>query len=217
MSKIKSHKFYECPNCQKNLLEEIKPHVFRCVPCDYYKDNNSPKLNWAIPAITIGIFSGLIFAGMLSNQIFPNCSNTTTPKDITKENAKDKPATIAKAISGNQVSLELNGKVQKVILCGLNSPVSNSNLFSVAKQNLQTLLDKTGGDNLVLTTIENSGIMPIVELYDRRENISLNAQQAASGYATSSLFLAETCRDREQILAKVKEAEAQHKGIWELF
>jgi endonuclease YncB( thermonuclease family) len=173
--------------------------------------------------IAIGIFS--------FNQILPNRStNTPSPSSNQiaaasmgaepaqaepKANSQQKPKAIAKAISGNQVVLEINGKPQEVILCGLNAPMPNSPLFAAATQNLQQLLDRTGADNLMLTAIADSNGTPIVELYDRRENISLNAHQVASGYTTSSQFLAKPCRDRAQILAKVQEAQAQQKGLWQ--
>jgi endonuclease YncB( thermonuclease family) len=121
---------------------------------------------------------------------------------------------IAKAISGNQVLLEISGKSQEVLLCGLNAPTPNSQLFAAATQNLQQLLDRTGTDNLMLTAITNANGTPIVELYDRRENISINAQQVASGYTTSSVTLAKSCRDRVQILANVQQAQEQQKGMW---
>jgi endonuclease YncB( thermonuclease family) len=211
-------KFYECPKCGKRFFQEIiKPNVFRCVNCAHYKDNNiSTEINWVIPVIAVGIFISFIFSGKLSSQICPTRGNTGTTQEI-RESANRKTTAITKAISGRQVRLDINGKAKEVVLCGLNSPAAKSKFFILAKQNLQALLDKTGGDNLSLIIIDNSGSMPIVELYDKRESISLNAQQIARGYATSSAFLARSCRDREQILAKVKEAQAQHKGIWQLF
>ena len=53
-----------------------------------------------------------------------------------------------------------------------------------------------------------------MEIYDRRSQVSINAQQAASGYATSSQILAKPCRDHAQILANVQQAQQQQKGIW---
>lgn len=231
MSKNKVH---ECPNCGKKSFTEVKPNVFKCFACKHQEDLNDPNFGWVMPAIAVGSCAGLIviIVGMFSsNQILPNRS-TATPSPSSnqvaaasmgaepaqaepKENSQKKPKAIAKAISGNQVLLDINGKPQEVILCGLTAPTPNSPFFAAATQNLQRLLDRTGADNLMLTAIANSNGTPIVELYDRRENISLNAQQVASGYTTSSPFLAKPCRDRGQILAKVQEAQTQQKGIWQ--
>ena len=99
-------------------------------------------------------------------------------------------------------------------MCGLNAPPPNSQLFTASTQNLQQLLDRTGMDNLMLTLIANTNGTPVVELYDRRYQVSINAHHVASGYATSSQFLAKPCRDRVQILANVQQAQAQQMGIW---
>jgi endonuclease YncB( thermonuclease family) len=231
MSKNKVH---ECPKCSKISFTQIKPNVFKCFACDHHKDLNDPDFKWLPIAIAVGSCTGLIgiAIGIFSfNQILPNRStNTPSPSSNQiaaasmgaepaqaepKANSQQKPKAIAKAISGNQVVLEINGKPQEVILCGLNAPMPNSPLFAAATQNLQQLLNRTGADNLMLTAIADSNGTPIVELYDRRENISLNAHQVASGYTTSSQFLAKPCRDRAQILAKVQEAQAQQKGLWQ--
>jgi endonuclease YncB( thermonuclease family) len=202
--------------------------VFKCFACDHHKDLNDPDFNWLMPAIAVGGLTGLlviIFRTEFFNQIFSDSTfSTANPNQILSANIGANPVQaeprintkpIAKAISGNQVVLEINGKPQEVILCGLHAPTSNSQFFASATQNLQQLLDRTGADNLMLTAIANNNGTPIVELYDRRENISINTQQVASGYTTSSPFLAKSCRDRVQILANVQEAQAQQKGMWQ--
>ncbi|MFM7600434.1 MAG: hypothetical protein ACKO7R_04430 [Pseudanabaena sp.] len=227
MSKSKVH---ECPKCSKISFTQIKPNVFKCFACDHHKDLNDPDFKWLPTAIAVGSCAGLIVIAIglfFFNQMQPS-RNTNTPSPSSNQLAaasigvepaqaepKKNTKAIAKAISGNQVVLEISGKPQEVILCGLNAPMPKSSLFSAATQSLQQLLDRTGADNLMLTAIAPSNGKPIVELYDRREHISLNAQQVASGYTTSSSFLAKDCRDRVQILAKVQEAQTQKKGMWQ--
>jgi endonuclease YncB( thermonuclease family) len=234
---MSNSKMTKCPKCGEKSLKEIKANVFKCVGCKHREDLNDPDYGWLMPAIAVGSFTGLmiaIFGFLLINRATPNNFSTPTrnqtefapvPQIVSAniDNIGEAPAQadpkviakpIAKAISGNQVLLEISGKSQEVLLCGLNAPTPNSQLFASATQNLQQLLDRTGTDNLMLTAITNANGTPIVELYDRRVQVSINAQQVASGYATSSQVLAKPCRDRVQILANVQQAQEQQKGMW---
>ncbi|WP_434684037.1 hypothetical protein [Pseudanabaena minima] len=241
MSKSKMTK---CPKCGEKSFKEIKENVFKCVSCNYRKDLNDPDYGWFMPSLTVGGLSGLMIAivgflfifrvasSNLSNpirnqtdvlapepEIIPaSISNIREPptQTVPKVIAKPMPKPVAKPVakSGNQVILEISGKPQTVLLCGLNAPTPNSPLFAAATQNLQQLLDLAGTDNLFWSLIDNDKGIQVMELYDRRVQGSINAQQAASGYATSSQFLAKLCRDRVQILASVQLAREQQKGLW---
>jgi len=231
---MSKNKMAKCPKCGEKSLVEIRHNIYQCVSCDHRKDFNDFDWNWLMPAIAVICFTGLIiniFGGSILNKNAPsnpnnNASSLTsqlqqasigqaiTPENIPANPPIPKPKAIAKAISGNQVMLDLKGKPTTVLLCGLNSATQNSQYFSAATNSLQQLLDRTGADNLMLTAIANDDDVPIVEIYDRRENISLNAQQAASGYAFSSQVLAKPCRDRTQIVNAAQQAQTAKKGVW---
>jgi hypothetical protein len=235
MSKSKMTK---CPKCGEKSFKEIKENVFKCVSCNHRKDLNDPDYGWFMPSLTVGSLSGLMIAivGFLfifraaSNNLSNPIRNQTTelapePEVVSasignireptaQSEAKPISKSIAKAISGNRVRIEISGRPQTVLLCGLNAPTPNSQFFTAATQNLQQLLDLSGTDNLLLTQIDTDKGIPIVELYDRRVQGSINAQQAASGYVPSSQELAKLCRDRVQILASVQLAQEQKKGLW---
>ena len=224
-------KMTRCPKCGEKSFKEIKENVFRCVSCDHRKDLNDPDYGWFMPATTVGSLTGLIivivgflfifraapnnFSSPTRNQIVSaSIDNTDEPPAQTVPKVIAKPIAKPIAKSGNQVILEISGKPQMVSLCGLNAPTPNSPLFAAATQNLQQLLDLAGTDNLFWTLIDNDKGIPIMELYDHRVQGSINAQQVASGYTTSSQFLAKPCRDRVQILANVQLAREQQKGLW---
>lgn len=231
-------KIYKCPKCSKKSFTETKPNTFKCFTCKHSENLNDLEWNWFVPAIAVGSLIGLftIIIGMnFSNKISPNNSLSSPTRNQTEiAPALQKVAAnvasiseaplqaeqqeiakpIAKAISGNRVLLQISGKSKEVLLCGLNSPTSNSPYFMAATSHLQQLLDRVEVSNLTLKSIASIDGLPLVEIYDRYEQISINAQQATSGYVISSEGLAKPCSDRVQILASIQDARTQHKGMW---
>jgi endonuclease YncB( thermonuclease family) len=189
-----------------------------------------------MPALAVGSFIGLIvtiFGWSLFNKIAPSNPNNIVGSptneiyqasimpaiaeaNIPTSSSKpmQKYRVVPKAISGNQVALNIEGKPTTVLLCGLNAPTPTSPYFAKATSHLQKLLDQTGVDNLMLTAITNDEGVAIVELYNQQDHISLNAQQAASGYAFSSHVLAKPCRDHNQIVSSSDQANTNKKGLW---
>lgn len=232
MSKNKMHK---CPKCGEKSFTEIRHNIYQCVSCDHRKNLNDFEWNWLMPALVVGSFTGLIvtiFGWSLLNKnapsnlnnvgsqtseirqasLMPAIADTNIPANSSKPMQKNR--VIPKAISGNQVTLDIEGKPTTVLLCGLNAPTPASPYFTKATTHLQKLLDQTGVDNLMLTAITNDDGVAIVEFYNQQDQISLNAQQAASGYAFSSKVLAKHCRDRDQILSASLQANTNKKGLW---
>jgi len=240
---MSKNKMTRCPKCGEKSFTEIRQNIYQCVSCDHRKNLNDFEWYWLMPSIAIGSFAGLIvviFGWSLLNKNVPNSPNNSVVAPTTKfqqapilptiasesiftsivpiptpqPQPQSQPKPIAKAISGNQVTIELKGKATTVLLCGLNSATPKSKYFTAATNHLQQLLDRTGADNLDLVAISKARDVAIVELYDRRENISLNAQQVASGYAVSSQVLAKPCRDRNQIVNAAQQAQIARNGIW---
>lgn len=211
---------HKCPRCQERSLKEIKPNIYRCVSCRERVDVNELDWGWFIAAIAFVV-------GIAAIAQSPSSANLSTAQPIvqptvqptaqlssTQLNSEYQPIAIAKAISGRQVMVEINGKPKVVLLCGLNAPTPNSQHFTVATAHLQQLLDRTGVSNLTLTAIAEVRGTPIVELYDRRDRISLNARQVASGYAVSSQVLVGQCADHDRILASAEQAKTEQRGLW---
>ena len=197
---------HKCPKCKERSLVKVKHNVYECIACRFRVDLNVLEEKSLISTIGIGSLSGLMvcvltwisFGKISPDNMVLSQSHQQISSDLQSAKSMPTQKPIAKAISGNRVVLEIGGKSREVLLCGINVPTPASQLFGAATNFLQQLLDRAGANDLIFSPIAEVDGMPIVELYDRRNATSLNAQLVASGYAVSSQVLAKECRDRDR-------------------
>jgi endonuclease YncB( thermonuclease family) len=124
---------------------------------------------------------------------------------------------------GDTLTVQRNGIEMKVRLCGIDAPEQEQPMGIAARDHLRSLIDKGDGSIVVVPVEKDRYGRMVVELfvkpriglgYQAGEEIAVNAQMVADGYAYQYVQYSGGCPNGQVLSGLEATAQQQRLGVW---
>ena len=124
---------------------------------------------------------------------------------------------------GDTLRVSRSGKETKIRLCGIDAPEKNQPMGTAARDHLRSLLAKGDGSIIVVPVESDRYGRLVAELfvkpragqgYQADEEIPINAQMVADGYAYHYARYSGNCPNGSLLAGVEGQAQQQKRGVW---
>ncbi|MBW4523357.1 MAG: thermonuclease family protein [Scytolyngbya sp. HA4215-MV1] len=183
-------------------------------------------LNFAPIVATIGILAGVLLQQW---QRFPESKPEgdrpfwTFPIGGSRPSGQSQLAQVVDVQDGDTLKVWLNGREERIRLCGVDAPELAQLLGGESRQYLRSLINQGDGTMIVLPVEQDRYGRTVAELfikprpgqgYRPEEEIAVNAQMVRDGYAYHYARYSDGCPNGGMLASLEAEAQQQRRGVW---
>jgi endonuclease YncB( thermonuclease family) len=146
----------------------------------------------------------------------------------TQQGSKQSQSQIAQVVpgsiyDGDTLRVNLNGTETRIRLCGIDAPERDQPLGIAARDHLRSLINRGNGTIVVVPVEQDQYGRTVAELYiqprsglgyQAGEEIAVNAQMVADGYAYHYAQYSGDCPNGGLLAAIESQAQAARRGVW---
>jgi endonuclease YncB( thermonuclease family) len=178
-----------------------------------------------LQSLMIGIVAIAIVVGVRPWQTFHQLQKTLIQAQQSSEQGQSKTAKLVPGsiYDGDTLRVTFGGTETKIRLCGIDAPERDQPMGIAARDHLRSLLNQGDGSVIVVPVEKDRYGRTVAELFIQRrsgqgnqprQEIAINAQMVADGYAYRYGSYSDRCPNGRLLASLEADAQAARRGIW---